>query len=446
MKKLTKKQQAHFDTPDTLVVVSLYPKKGETYSAGTTGVASYTKNLVTNMNRPVIVLADILTKPEVYQENNTLVLRCFDHNDPQLWMQLFKTIRQFKHPKQILLQFDFSMYGSMITSGLITAFLSLLKLFGYKPSVVSHHVVTHTQQLKGHLGLNNSIVDGIKSRLYDAIFQLFYILLGLATHKVILLEETLKHKLTHLIPAHKLVAIPHAVDTSLKTVSKRQARRRLNIPQDEQIVMFFGFANWFKGADLFADYFQNTSKILGKKTRFIIAGGESSTLNDKPYYQQFFDKILHTIYNSKAVSITGYVPQKQIKDYFAAADLVVFPYRYYMCASGVLSLVFSYNKPFIISSALKEMFASDDLAKAFANCELKPTDIQFDLTQKDCLRATKKVLRNGLKQKIRSVGTIMKTERSFANNAKLYEAALFNTQAEPVTTKQTAIPAYEYRA
>lgn len=445
MPSRTRTSLATFDTPDTLLVVSLYPKKGETYSAGTTGVASYTKNLVTNMNRPVIVLADILRKPTKYIEHNTLVNRCFTPNQPVMWRQIFKAIRQFKHPKRVLIQFDFSMYGNMVTSGLVLLLLSILKLYGYRVSVVSHHVVTDAHRLTGQLGLTNSFLDSLKATGYSYFFKLFYVLLGLASHQVIVLEETLKHAITGLVSKQKVVAIPHAIDTNLKVMSKTKARRQLGIPIDQQVVMFFGFANWFKGADLFAEFFQDTHRLLGKETRFIIAGGESATLKKQPYYWQFFEHLLNTVYHSKAVSITGYVPQHQIKAYFAAADLVVFPYRYYMCASGVLSLVFSYTKPFIISKELASMFSSRDLSQAFANNQLNPLDIQFELNKRDALRATKKVLSNGLKKKLQQVGSTMKRERSFAKNATLYEQALFGTSNSQELEVSQLASAYDYQ-
>lgn len=445
MNSLTKKQLTTFDTPETLLVVSLYPKKGETYSSGTTGVASYTKNLVTSMNRPVVVLANVLDKSSVYTEKNTLVTRCFDPNQPQMWRQLFATIRQFKHTKHILIQFDFSMYGSMATSGLVLPFLALLKLKGYGVSVVSHHVVTNAHRLSGHLGLNTSLIGQLIASGYSFFFQLFYLLLGLTSKQVIVLEETLKKNISGLIPNRKVIAIPHAVDTSLKTPSKAIARKKLGFTKDEQVVIFFGFANWFKGADLFAQFFQKTSKLLGKKTRFIIAGGESVTLKEKPYYQQYFEHMLNTIYHSKAVSITGYVPQEAIKDYFAAADLVVFPYRYYMCASGVLSLVFSHAKPFIISNELAPMFKSNDIAAAFKTHDIKPSDIQFDLTKEDCLKVTKKVLRNGLKKKMNQVGKTIRSQRSFIRNAELYEAAIFNQNPDKIWITPSGVAAYDHQ-
>jgi len=443
MLKTIKNKLAQFDTPDTLLVVSLYPKKGETYSSGTTGVASYTKNLVTAMNRKVVVLADTQSKQtSSYQEKNTLVLRCFQPNTFTMWLSLLKQLLLFKQAKTVLVQFDFSMYGSMIISALLLPFLALLNILGFKVSVVSHHVVTDVKTLKGHLGIGNSWFDSIKSWLFNVAFRTFYFVLSLVTHAIIVLEDTLKSNIKNYTNNAKVVAIPHAVDTSLTPISKKEARKKLHISEKENVVIFFGFVNWFKGADLFASMYQSVDMLDGKPARFILAGGESVTLKEKAYYQHYYQDILTTIDNSHRVEITGYVPQNKIAQYFAAADLIVFPYRTFMCASGVLSLAFSYQKPFIVSEALTSMLEESDFKVAFKASKLKANQITFRLTTHSAVAVTEKVLNNGLKKKLTNVGSLMRQFRSFENNATLYEQTLFAYSTTNKSAENTSEYAY----
>lgn len=419
-----------FDTPDTLLVVSLYPKKGETYSAGTTGVASYTKNLVTAMQRPVVVLADTHNgEPKSYREKNTLVVHCFTPGKISMWAELIKQISQFKQAKTVLIQFDFSMYGSMITSALLIPFVGVLKALGYQVSVVSHHVVTDVRKLRGHLGLSNSWFDWVKALFFTLAFKAFYFALSFVTESIIVLEEMLQQMLQKRLPANKVVAIPHAVDTSLKPRSKALARQKLGLGQKEQVVLFFGFVNWFKGADLFASFFESVDIINGRPARFIIAGGESVTLKQKAYYQKYYQGVLDTIDQSHRVEMTGYVPQSKIADYFAAADLVVFPYRTFMCASGVMSLTFSYQKPFIISESLSSLLDDPDFKTACKAVGLKSSDVTFKLTKHDAIKVTEKVLHNGLKPKLRKLCSALRQARSFEKNARHYEQTLFGKQS-----------------
>lgn len=427
-----------YNTTDTLLVISLYPKKGELYSTGTSGLASYTKNVVTNLKRKVIVLGNYETKPTIYEENNTLVVRCFKFNKINMWLNIFNAMRHYPLAKQVLLQFDFAVYGNTLTTAFVIPFLTILALAGYQTSITLHHVITDIKKLSGHVGLGNGKIDAIKAFFYNTFFHLFYTLTNIFTSNIIVLEDILKNKLETVIDSSKITAIPHGVDTTLIPMDKKEARKSLGIPQDEHVIIFFGFINWFKGADIFAKIYNNHQQLLGKKVRCIIAGGVSATLKDKPYYQSYFTNVMQTVKASDTVEVTGYVPQEKIRAYFSAADLVVFPYRYFMTASGVLSLVFSYKKPFIISSAIKEMFDSPALQQALKETTLNETDFVFNLNKKSCLSLTRKVLKNGIKTKMRKFTQVLREERSYKNTALLYEQAIFPAEV-PIVHNKIAI-------
>jgi hypothetical protein len=52
--------------------------------------------------------------------------------------------------------------------------------------------------------------------------------------------------------------------------------------------------------------------------------------------------------------------RKRYSKYFAAADIVVFPYRYFMNTSGVLTHIFS-----IVTNTIAHMFDGPDFKAAF---------------------------------------------------------------------------------
>lgn len=420
-----------YNHTESLFLISLYPNKGEVYSAGVTGVAAYAKNTIANMQRKVIVLAQQNEGFAAYEEDNTFVLRCFKPKTYTLWAHLLRNIIRFPAVKKVLVQFDFGMYGSITSTALILPFLAILKLFGYKTYVVNHHVISDVKKLSGHVGLGTSVKDLIKGHIYNIIFHLFYRLLGYCSHKIVVLEEPLKQRLGHYTKAENIITIPHAVDTSLSQIDKNEARAQLGIQENEYLVMFFGFVNWFKGADFFVHAFQNTERIVDKKTHFVVAGGISPTLKDKEYYQKYFNKVQGSISASKNVSITGYIPQEDISAYFSAADLVVFPYREFMCASGVLSLVFSYQKPFIVSDRLSPMFDTKEFKKALKLADLRKSDLTFNLNRASCINTTQKVLENGLKSKMVTLTEILRDQRSFTNNSPLYEELIFQNAIAP---------------
>ena len=444
--KLNQDYRHKFNHPHSVAVVSLYPKQGEVYSSGASGVASYTKNVVSKLNRPVVVAADVWGASGAnrqYQEQNSLVLRVWQRGQFSMWTQIISTLSKFNKIESLLIHFDFSMYGGILTSALILPFLALVRVLGFRPIVVSHHVIKDVRNLSGQVGLGNGFKDTIKAFIYNFIFRCFYWLLGKTAAKVVVLEEPLKQKLKGTIPENKLIVIPHAVDNQLTQPSKHQARKRLGFQTDESVVMFFGYINWFKGADFFANAVRDVSQLNGRPVRFVMAGGESPTLKDKHYYQQFYQQVINAVDASPSLELTGYIPQDRIADYFAAADLVVFPYREFMCASGVMSLVFSYGKPFIVSSQLNPMLSSPDLSRALNTAGLRAMDMTFLLTKPSLLEVTEKVLHNGIKAKMEKITELVRAERSFAATADNYQYLLQPAELTQAAARSQGGLAYE---
>lgn len=440
--KLNKNQLAKYNTPDTVAVVSLYPKRGEIYSAGASGVASYTKNVVREMGQKVVVIGDRLNGKAIYEEANSLVTRVWQANHPKMWLEVLSVLRQLTQVKSLLIHFDFSMYGGMVTSGLMLPFLGLTRLLGFAPTVVSHHVIRDVRKLSGQVGLGEGIKSAVKAKLYNLAFKSFYWLLGKVASKVVVLEEPLQARLTGIIPADKLVVIPHAVDKDLVSPSKAVARKRLGYAQDEQVVMFFGYVNWFKGADFFARAVKDITQLNGKKVRFVMAGGKSPTMKDKGFYQNFYARVTKAVETSKSLELTGYVPQEKIADYFAACDLVVFPYREFMCASGVMSLVFSYQKPFIVSNKLLPMLSAPDFTRGLRQVGLRAMDMTFVMTKRSLVEVMERVLENGLKAKMRSLTRIMRDKRDFTTTANLYTTALQTADKPSLLSRAKGALAY----
>lgn len=422
---IAKRLITRYDRVDTLLAVSVYPNKGETYSAGKSGVASYAKNALKTMDRPVVVFCEYETEPVMYEEGNTLVIRCFKNGTPLMYAQIHDVLSQFSAARKVLVQYDFAVYGGMATNGLMLAYLGFLKLTGFSVYVTLHHVVDDIRKISGHVGLTDSPFDQTKAVLYDMGFMAFYAALNSVTTGIIVLEDFLKDHLSRFIPAEKIHSVPHGVDPKLRTVSKAKARKELNLPADAYVVLFFGYVNWFKGADLFAKFYANVTKLLGKPAVFIMAGGESATMRSHGYYRKFYADTVKTVKGAKAMTLTGYVPQKKLGLYFASSDIVVMPYRHLMTASGVLSLILSYRKPFIVSNPIKGMFLSPDFRDAFKRTRLNADDISFALNSRSCVDATEKVLKNGLKRKMRAVARIMRRQRDYRLIAGMYENVIF---------------------
>src|SRR3989338_7095613 len=89
-----------YNQPGNLLVVTNYPPRGEgVHTAKIGGVAGFAKNTLLPLSlhynkedKQIIVLAEILNKACVYEEDGMLIIRCWKRNSMVLYWQLAKQI------------------------------------------------------------------------------------------------------------------------------------------------------------------------------------------------------------------------------------------------------------------------------------------------------------------------------------------------------------------
>ncbi len=134
-------------------------------------------------------------------------------------------------------------------------------------------------------------------------------------------------------------------DTFGQPVSKLEARKQLNLKQDDKLLLFFGFIRRYKGLDLLLE----SMKLLSESAdpipdiRLIIAG---EFYGDEKLYQEQIDKL--GIRNLLILK-TQYIEEVAVKYYFCAADVVIQPYRA-ATQSGVTPLAYNFAKPMILTN------------------------------------------------------------------------------------------------
>lgn len=427
-----------FNQSTSLLVISGYPKKKETYSQNVCAVSSFSKNVLLGLQkenplRKIVVLAPIITKPETYEENGLLIVRCFKRNAPLSYSNLLKTIYNFGKVKDILLEFEFASFGDTFMTGLLAPIAWTLSLARKNLTIVVHQVVSEMENLSGHIGVNK---QSLRMKLLDLSLEAFYALLTLPAKKVIVLEEEFKKKLSKFTNKNKIVVIPHGIDTNIKKVSQISARKKLGIDKNEFVVLYFGYLTWYKGVDFIINALKDVKNIKGKKLRLLIAGGPSFTQEKKQHYQLFLKKIDKLVGGAGNVSLTGFVPEENIAAVFAASNLSVLPYRTFMSASGPLSLAISYEKPFIISENLEDIAKSSDIKKALDIAGINKKQISFKLTKQSLLKTIKMTIDPAFNQKLLNLSRILKEERSFANIAVKYNQVLSQeSKAQTINAK-----------
>jgi len=131
----------------------------------------------------------------------------------------------------------------------------------------------------------------------------------------------------------------------------------LDIPAGKHAVLFMGYLAGYKGFDLLIEGFAEYVKRDPDAYLIIGAGKHPKFENDQTYLQDYAAK------QAKAEKLIGagnyrwigFIDEKDIADYYSAADVSLYPYTISMSSSGPMSFAMGYEKPFLASDVFKDV-------------------------------------------------------------------------------------------
>jgi D-inositol-3-phosphate glycosyltransferase len=209
-------------------------------------------------------------------------------------------------------------------------FIKILRLLRFKTIYTAHNLLPHD---------NDS--DEIKKTLRK-IYQ--------SVNHIIVHAKQNREELTRQfgIDENKITIIHHGsydLFSRESNFSKETVRRRLNLPNDKKIVLFFGAIRKYKGLDYLIEAVHKVRNqvcdaillVVGRKT-------EDNGKNDEYYIE--LTKMLDD--HDAVIFIERYIDVAEVGCYFSASDLVVLPYiKVYQ--SGVLMLAYASGKAVVVT-------------------------------------------------------------------------------------------------
>lgn len=146
-----------------------------------------------------------------------------------------------------------------------------------------------------------------------------------------------------MITNKKAQFVPHPLyDNFGEILSKEVARKKLGIPLDTPLMLFFGFIRKYKGLDILFEAV-HILKDTPLSPMLLVAGEFYE--DSKPY----MDQIVRLGIGGNVILRTEFIADSQVKYYMCAADVVVQPYRN-ATQSGVTPLAYHFEVPMIVTN------------------------------------------------------------------------------------------------
>lgn len=141
----------------------------------------------------------------------------------------------------------------------------------------------------------------------------------------------------------KYVVTPHPTYNAFKmqNLSKEEARARLGLTMSGQVILFFGFVREYKGLKYLLRAMPVIKKRFPQLQLWIVGdfGGDR---------EEYVEIIKKEGIEENTMLVEGYIPDKDVEQYFAAVDLVVLPYVS-ATQSGIAQIAYGFEKPVIVT-------------------------------------------------------------------------------------------------
>ena len=119
-------------------------------------------------------------------------------------------------------------------------------------------------------------------------------------------------------------------------MTKKEARAKMRISDETNVILFFGLVREYKGLKHLLDAMKIIKTEL--EVKLLIAGDFAGSREE-------YDKIIEENGIGENISITdGHIPIGEVEKFFAACDMVILPYES-ATQSGVIQVAYSFDKP-----------------------------------------------------------------------------------------------------
>lgn len=158
--------------------------------------------------------------------------------------------------------------------------------------------------------------------------------------------------------ADRIDVIPHGVMPLRNPPGLSDARKRLNLPLNREIILFFGSIRANKGLDILLKALEIV-RLRRPGILLVIAGPLPRGVSFEPYS----DAIKRTGLSQYVQAFIHFIAEDDVDYFFSASNFVALPYLKFESQSGVLLRAYAHRKPVVVSNvgAMGEIVSSDNV-------------------------------------------------------------------------------------
>jgi glycosyltransferase involved in cell wall biosynthesis len=376
---ISKKIITSFNSPNTLLVISKYPYKDVARSYH--GVANYTKETLTTIARNkqqkivVLVQKEYGRKIEYDAEKKILIVPAFG-DGLKIYAELWNWMCTFHKIQKVIVHSEYYTSGKAWQMATSPFFLLSMKLLGKNVAYFAHNVLDNFSFIATHLGKKR---NDPAIKFFETVVPAYYKLLAFSVNQLVALDAAVVKRLSKFISHDRISLAPIWVYPQAPKAGQRKYwRKKLNIRNNELVLMSYGFVTHYKGSD----WLVNTVNELTRKNEFlnvklIIAGGQAPSQQGTAHYQQFYNKIARTAASNPRIILTGFLPEKEVSRYFSVADVVILPYRGMLGSSATWASALTHQKPYLVSEEIASYLHAEDVHEAMVESNTTRSDLVF---------------------------------------------------------------------
>jgi glycosyltransferase involved in cell wall biosynthesis len=245
-----------------------------------------------------------------------IIKACINSINPLNWFKVGNELRKLK-PDYIVVRFWMPFFGPCLGT-----ILKLVNRNKFTQIIcIADNVIPH------------------EKRMGDTLLTKYFFS---SIHRFVTMSEKVNQDLKTFTQKPSINIVHPIYDNFGDIISKEEARKHLDLPVNEKIILFFGFIRKYKGLDLLLEAMNNTS-IREANIKLLIAG---EFYDNKEEYELIISK--YNLANSVYLR-TQFIDNSEVKYYLSASDFVIQPYKN-ATQSGVTPLAYHFEKPMLVTN------------------------------------------------------------------------------------------------